>query len=97
MSKEYIEREALLAEYDRVHVGAAGGARKLIESFPAADVVQVVRCRDCKRSGMYAFGFGDKEELACLEIEEDGFIRFTTAVDPNGYCSNGERKDDAAN
>lgn len=26
-----IEREALLAEYDRVHVGPPGGARKLIE------------------------------------------------------------------
>ena len=45
---EYIEREALIAEYDRVHVGAAGGARKLIKDFPAADVVEVVRCKDCK-------------------------------------------------
>ena len=38
----YIEREALLAEYDRVHVGAPGGARKLIEDAPAADVAPVV-------------------------------------------------------
>lgn len=40
--KEYIERAALLAEYDRVHVGPPGGARKLIEEAPAADVVEVV-------------------------------------------------------
>ena len=28
---EYIEREALLAEYDRQHTGEPGRARKLIE------------------------------------------------------------------
>lgn len=42
---EYIERQALLAEYDRVHVGPPGGARKLIEEAPAADVVPVVHGR----------------------------------------------------
>lgn len=39
--KEYIERGALIAEYDRVHVGAPGGARKLMVDAPAADVVEV--------------------------------------------------------
>jgi len=29
-----IEREKLLAEYDRAHVGPPGGARKLIEEAP---------------------------------------------------------------
>lgn len=38
---EYIEREALIAEYDRVHKGPAGGARKLMVDAPAADVVEV--------------------------------------------------------
>lgn len=40
---EYIEREAVLAEYDRQHNGPPGGARKIIAEFPAADVVS----RDC--------------------------------------------------
>ena len=40
--KEYIERAALIAEYDRVHVGAPGGARKLMVDAPAADVAEVV-------------------------------------------------------
>lgn len=39
---EYIEREALLAEYDRQHAGEPGRARKLIEDAPAADVAPVV-------------------------------------------------------
>ena len=34
--KEYIERNALIAEYDRVHVGPPGGARKLMEDALAA-------------------------------------------------------------
>ena len=38
---EYIDREKLIAEYDRVHVGAAGGARKLMVDAPAEDVAPV--------------------------------------------------------
>ena len=39
--KEYIERGALIAEYDSVHVGPPGGARKLMADAPAADVADV--------------------------------------------------------
>ena len=35
--KELIYREDLIAEYDRVHVGPAGGARKLMVDAPAVD------------------------------------------------------------
>ena len=38
---EYIEREALLAAYDKAHKGPPGGARKLMEEAPAVDVVPV--------------------------------------------------------
>lgn len=41
VEKEYIEREALIAEYDRAHKGPAGGARKLMVEAPAADVAEV--------------------------------------------------------
>ena len=37
-----ISREALLAEYDRVHIGPPGGARKLMEDAPTVDAVPVV-------------------------------------------------------
>lgn len=33
---DLISRKALIAEYDRVHVGPPGGARKLMENAPAA-------------------------------------------------------------
>ena len=62
--------------------------------IPAADVVEVVRCKDCLYSGMYCFGTSKEETLACLETEEDGFIRFATSVKADDYCSRGERKMD---
>lgn len=34
----YVDVDALIAEYDRVHVGPAGGARKLMVDAPTADV-----------------------------------------------------------
>ena len=65
-----------------------------LADIPAADVAEVVRCKDCKYSGMYCFGTSKEETLACLETEEDGFIRFATSVKADDYCSRGERKMD---
>ena len=45
---DLISRKALLAEYDRVHIGEPGKARKLIADAPTVDAVEVVRCKDCK-------------------------------------------------
>ena len=45
---DLVSRKALLAEYDRVHIGEPGNARKLIEEAPTVDAVEVVRCKDCK-------------------------------------------------
>ena len=38
---DLISRKALLAEYDRVHVGPPGGARKLIENAPRVNAVDL--------------------------------------------------------
>lgn len=53
-----------------------------------------VRCKDCRYSGMYRFGCEETERLACLEIEEDGFIRMACVVTPDYYCGNGEREEE---
>ena len=45
MTKDLISRSALLAEYDRVHVGPPGGARRLIQEAPAVEAVPVVNGR----------------------------------------------------
>ena len=36
---DLISRKALIAEYDRVHIGPPGGARKLMEDAPTVDAV----------------------------------------------------------
>jgi hypothetical protein len=42
---DLISRKALIAEYDRVHIGPPGGARKLMEEAPTVDAVEVVHGR----------------------------------------------------
>ena len=53
-------------------------AKKLLAEMPSADVVEVVRCKDCK---WYQNGFCDKVDALL------GLIR------DNDYCSYGERKE----
>ena len=69
---EYISREEILAEYDRQHKGPAGGARKIMETWPAADVVPVVRCKDCLAYES-ADGFC---HVHADHMTEDGFCSF---------------------
>ena len=38
---DLISQKALLAEYDRLHIGEPGKARKLIEDAPRVDAVEV--------------------------------------------------------
>lgn len=74
---EYIDREKLIAEYDRVHIGVAGGARKLMVDAPTEDVVPVVRCSQCKH-----WNNGD-----CYRIEltrPDDFCSYGERKNDNG-------------
>lgn len=46
---EYIEREALLAAYDKAHKGPPGEARKLIEEAPAVKILFLCDFTQCDR------------------------------------------------
>ena len=50
-ANDFVSRQYLLAEYDRQHQGPPGGARKIIEEAPAADVV------DCEGFGIWQESF----------------------------------------
>jgi len=53
---EYISREAAKRIIDDIDTWAAGWrdyAKQQVDSIPAADVVEVVRCRDCIRADKY--------------------------------------------
>ena len=41
----YIDVDKLIAEYDRVHIGEPGGARKLMIDAPTADVAEVIHAK----------------------------------------------------
>lgn len=77
---EYIEREALLKHID-IHCGYCGEARHCICEATAADVVEVVRCRDCKS---YC-----PESITVMKY----CVLTGVSVDANDFCSYGERKD----
>ena len=96
---EYIKRAEVLKHQRKMSSSDWSGAfwdyavlAEDIEKMPTADVVEVVRCKDCVSSEMYEFGCSGVKRLACVE-KEDGVVRFAQAVDPMGYCSGGNRKD----
>ena len=87
---EYIERERLLRKFNIDDMMNVNGtlislreARETISNFPAADVVTVVRCRDCKHS------YEDIGGLCCSYGP-----MADSAVPKTFFCALGERKND---
>ena len=80
MAKEYIEREALLKSNRWLALSAndIAQAKSIILGQPAADVVEVVRCKDC----VYA----SRDGYICRYS-----VGRTTS--PDDYCKNGEKRD----
>lgn len=91
MSKEYISRDKTIEKIQmEVVVGAPGyntGIKSSIEvvrSIPAADVVEVVRCKDCKYGADYYDGVGCRmPAFPELTIHEKDY-----------FCGYGKHKDD---
>ena len=83
---EYIERFETLNAIERSY--CIKNAYERIEHLPAADVVEVVRCRDCKH--------WLKDVAGCTDFV--GRCEFANyMVGATGYCSYGERKDGDGN
>ncbi len=88
--KEYIERGALLKEAESRlvwnHQAAGVAVYEAIQEAPAADVVEVVRCRDCVH---YRSLIPDGERW-CEILKAESPIE-------DGFCCYGERKDGGNN
>lgn len=86
---EYIEREALLDDIDAAMQNTGMGVivgqtlKRYVKRQPAADVVEVVRCKDCKYWQDNNDGYPHQE---CR------WGNYETP-DPDDYCSYGELKD----
>lgn len=87
--KRYIDADALtddLLSYAEANKGtyhAEGfkNAVTVVEDQPSADVVEIVRCKDCK--------FYNEDEMMCNDT--NGFDRYWK---PTDFCSYGERRED---
>ena len=106
---EYIEREALEValnhrlnflmaengEYDHYTSGFDEAVTR-VENFPAADVVEVVRCRECKYWGDEAGELQRSDGVLFARCKVHNYLldgRHTGwCPTENDFCSYGERK-----
>lgn len=103
--KEYIEREAVrdLMERALEDDWEIQYAKDRLSDIPAADVVEVVRCKDCKwkprnmgcnmDSEKLNFPLDSESCVICPYGSDDPW--YNREPDPNGFCSLGERKEGA--
>lgn len=94
---EYIKREAAVdaasaVYYDTPDINlSAEKFEAAINAIPAADVAEVVRCKDCKHYRNHPNG------LCYLHTEPKtnarGYSGNAVCVEPDDSCSYGERKD----
>ena len=103
MDKEYIEREAAKRELlswtacmNYPEYLMKDDALHVIDSIPAADVVEVVRCKDCR----YFLQYNEKYAQEVEHADGDCFIKILHcegkqyyACKYDDYCSFGERRD----
>ena len=83
--KEYIERRALWKSIeDNQHLPLP----RVINEAPVVDVVEVIRCKDCKYGAISFNGYGEESRRLCNRIGKD------VSVPANFYCGFGERKND---
>ena len=98
MAKEYIEREKLLQDIEHYHL-SDGKFQHWVEIQPAADVVEVVRCRECKYWGDESGKLQRSDGVLFARCKVHNYLldgRHTGwCPTENDFCSYGERKEGA--
>ena len=82
MPDEYISREAALKALFAPGMCYAPMQLQIIKDLPAADVAEVVRCKDCKHR---------TESGNCGHPRHHGIL---PSAYPYDFCNYGERRDD---
>jgi len=80
---KYVDADKMLKEYEHGIYDTTDLA-EMLYYMPAADVVEVVRCKDCR----YVFK-EDEYSYWC-----NGFTSPMRLVTPETFCSHGRRKND---
>lgn len=91
---EYIHRDMAIARLTKVEVTekipTMAHAKRAIADMPAADVVSVVRCKDCKH-----FNFEHMEcENEAVSTDHEGGASYSLNFYLDDFCSYGERKEE---
>lgn len=89
--KEYIEKAIALEALSKSGVTCNMRAHKIVASIQAADVVEVVRCRDCKWFNHYTMEC-ESDDVA---TDHEGGASFSINFGPDDFCSYGQRKEAA--
>ena len=87
----YIDLDALLKSINK-NVAEAHNERcaqllEAISNAPTVDVVEVVRCKDCKHCTLTEEGEHAHDDIVCDYFMTDGML-------DNDYCSYGERREE---
>lgn len=103
---EYIEREAAIKEIyrfdDYLDDDMIWRLHYALREIPAADVVEVVRCKDCIHAPLPGDCGGSNmewpkidgiyEDCTCPHFCDDGW--YSARPDPEGFCEKGKRRAD---
>lgn len=98
-SLDYISRDMtikmLFDGFDYVDNESFGYLLAKLKTLPAADVVEVVRCKDCKYRNEAECPMYHEEDI---EWDDDGYIERDTIyhdwTEDDGFCERGERRTD---
>lgn len=98
MEKEYIEREAVQAKLERLRdkcgndemTFALNWALDLILKIPSADVVEIVRCKDCK---YYREEPSQHVDDAVVVWCDAGHYPTSKVMPDDWFCAGGQRRE----
>ena len=103
MADDYIRRQDVLNLPQSVERNLRGEIVErsvdvgAIEALEPADVVQVVRCKDCRYAKpyewMYGFGEVQSTNIADYSWDEVGCSKNEVHFSPDDFCSYGEREE----
>lgn len=94
MPDEYISREKMIADIENaIKKGGMGvtigeGMKRYVLRQPAADVAEVVRCKDCAKHYIVL----GRDMCARNAQGSEGHWIWLTATIPDGFCHRGEHK-----
>ena len=84
---EYIARDAARKAFASQNESLQAACYSVIDSIPAADVAEVVRCKDCCYWNRKYTTVGECEKLA--DRDQEGGAQFDCDTEDDDFCSYG--------